>query len=224
MSPDVIWTTVAALLTLAIFSFLYRDNAFYKFAEYLFVGVAAGWFFCVQIKNVFEPNLWVPFTKAWGDFFSTGSASMEGLLLVFPFLLGLLMFSRFTSRFAWLSRWAIALMVGAFSGLAIIGYAQGDLVAQIQASMLSLNTGAWTTSLSNLILLLGLIASLVYFFFSKEHRGVTGAVSRVGIAFLMISFGASYGFTVMARISLLIGRFQFLLQEWLPLIGITALK
>jgi len=35
-----IW--VGALLTLCIFSFLYKDNPLYKFAERLFVGVTAG--------------------------------------------------------------------------------------------------------------------------------------------------------------------------------------
>lgn len=35
--------------------------------------------------------------------------------------------------------------------------------------------------------------------------------SKVGIAFLMMSFGASFGYTVMGRISLAIGRMQDLL-------------
>jgi len=34
----------------------------------------------------------------------------------------------------------------------------------------------------------------------------------VGVYFLMISFGASFGYTVMARMSLLIGRFDDLLR------------
>jgi len=42
-------------------------------------------------------------------------------------------------------------------------------------------------------------------------------VSRVGILFLMVSFGAGYGYTVMSRVSLLIGRFQYLLDDWLGL-------
>jgi len=37
----------------------------------------------------------------------------------------------------------------------------------------------------------------------------------VGIWFLMISFGASFGYTIMARLSLLIGRIRFLLDDWL---------
>ena len=33
----------AAILTLCLYSFLYSDNPFYKFAEHLFVGVAQGY-------------------------------------------------------------------------------------------------------------------------------------------------------------------------------------
>lgn len=36
---------VGALITLCCFSFLYRDNPFYRFAEHLFVGVSAGYYF-----------------------------------------------------------------------------------------------------------------------------------------------------------------------------------
>jgi hypothetical protein len=38
---------------------------------------------------------------------------------------------------------------------------------------------------------------------------------NIGIWFMMIGFGASFGYTVMARISLLIGRIQFLMTDWL---------
>ncbi len=56
-----------------------------------------------------------------------------------------------------------------------------------------------------------------FFFYSREHKGALGVASRLGIAFLMISFGAGYGYTVMSRVSLLIGRFQFLLGDVLGL-------
>ena len=36
-----IW--IAAFLTLSIYSFLYRDNPFYRFAEHLFVGMTVGY-------------------------------------------------------------------------------------------------------------------------------------------------------------------------------------
>jgi len=61
----------------------------------------------------------------------------------------------------------------------------------------------------------GVFCGIVYFFFSKEHKGVTGATASVGIWVLMIGFGSTFGFTVMSRVSLLVGRFEFLLNRWL---------
>jgi hypothetical protein len=195
-----IWQIVAAILTLAIFSYLYRDNPLYKFAEHLFVGVGAGYWLCVEFQNTLVPNLFQ--RLAAGD-----------AIFLIPLALGMLLFTRFFTRIAWLSRWSMGLMVGAFAGLAVIGFLQSELMTQIEANMLSVNTGDAATNVNNLLLIVGLVTSLFYFFFSAEHAGNLGRVARVGIWFLMISFGASYGFTVMSRISLLIGRLQFLLQE-----------
>jgi hypothetical protein len=64
----------------------------------------------------------------------------------------------------------------------------------------------------------GTFSGLVYFFFSKEHKGVFGGTAKVGIFFLMVTFGASFGYTVMSRMSLLIGRIDFLFGDWLGLI------
>jgi len=73
-------------------------------------------------------------------------------------------------------------------------------------------------SLTNLVIFMGVFCGLIYFFFSKEHVGIFGGAATVGIWFLMITFGASFGYTVMSRMSLLIGRIDFLLVDWLKLI------
>lgn len=205
LSTELIGTWLAAGLTLCIFSFLYKDNPFYKFAEHLYVGVSAGYWACLEYHNVFRPNLWDPLMK--GD-----------LTLLIPFVLGVLLFSRFTKKFFWLSRWSMALIIGIFAGIAIIGYGTGDLILQIHANLLPLWTKNWFESLNNFILTLGVVTGLVYFFFSKEHKGLVGSGAKVGIWFLMVSFGASFGYTVMSRMSLLIGRVYFLLGEWLQII------
>ena len=59
---------------------------------------------------------------------------------------------------------------------------------------------------SQVLLLLGLLSSLVYFYFSIEQKGAVGKVSRFGVWILMIGFGASFGYTVQGRLSLAIGR------------------
>ena len=75
-------------------------------------------------------------------------------------------------------------------------------------------TPAVIICLTQLFLLVGVFSTVVFFFFSLEHKGVVGKISRIGVLFIMVSFGAAFGYTVMGRISLLIGRFQFLIYDW----------
>jgi hypothetical protein len=202
---------IAALLTLGIFSFLYRDNPAYKFCEHLFVGVSAGYWVVLTWNTSILPNLLRPL---FTDFGSEGHA-----LLVIPFVLCILLFSRFFPRGDWLSRWPIAFILGVYPALRITGFAQGDLVEQIHGTILPLWVpGDLGTTIGNWLLVVGLLATLVFFFFSKEHKGAVGGTAKLGVYFLMVSFGASYGYTVMARVSLLIGRVMFLMDDWLGLL------
>src|SRR5262249_8619834 len=108
-------------------------------------------------------------------------------------------------------------IIGVYAGIKTTGSAQGDFVAQVQASLQPLvGPTPWVT-VSVIVFTVGLICSLLFFFFSQEHKGALGVVAKTGVWFLMIGFGAGYGYTVMSRISLLIGRFQFLLDNWLGL-------
>jgi hypothetical protein len=229
---DLLGIWLGAFLTLCIFSFLYKDNPFYKFAEHLFVGVSAGYGVALEWHNVFLPNLWRPLTQ------------QGKLIFIVPFIFGILLFSRFFRKVGWLSRWPMALIIGIYAGITIVGYGSGDLILQIHANLLPLWKGnlfswlsgffwaffqwvtfggnivgwLWLSYLTNFLLIVGVITGLIYFFFSKEHKGALGAGAKIGTWFLMISFGASFGYTVMSRMSLLIGRVYFLLGNWLHLI------
>jgi hypothetical protein len=123
-----------------------------------------------------------------------------------------MMLMRLAPRTAWVSRWPLAVIVGTTSGYFLVTYLQSNGVEQVRATLVPLS------SFSNIVLVVGVMTGLVYFFFSKPHKGPLGSVARVGVFFLMIAFGASFGYTVMARISLLFGRMFFLLHEWLQVV------
>tara|TARA_Y100000590_G_C15741261_1_gene1020350 strand:+ start:1370 stop:2224 length:855 start_codon:yes stop_codon:yes gene_type:complete len=127
------------------------------------------------------------------------------LLYIIPFILGIFMLLRLFPKVGWLARWAIAYIVGMTAGLRFYAYLNSDILIQIQASSIDFNSG-WIGIVNGLILFIGTLTGLIYFFFSKEHKGSIGMLSKIGIYFLMIKFGASFGFAVMGRISLLIGR------------------
>jgi hypothetical protein len=203
---------VAAILTLSIYSFLYRDNVFYKFAEHLFVGVSMGYSISVVYQNAFIRRVFDPL-------FITRTYIVEGqfhmvpfLAILIPTLIGLLMVSVFIKRYSWLIRIPISFVVGSYAGMSISPSFQANIFEQTQSTLYVV------LSVSSFIMIIGVITTLVYFFFSKEHKGLLGKTANVGIWFIMIAFGASFGYTVMARISLLIGRMNFLLHDWLGVI------
>lgn len=214
-----IW--IGALLTLCIFSFLYRDNPFYKFAEHLFVGVSAAYWMVVGIHTTLVPELlgklWPDIAKRWAP--GVAGAPVEWNYLI-PLLFGLLLLTRLLPKIHYLSRWAMALVIGYAAGTNLVRYLQSDLMSQISAAIkpaVVLSAGGIQTgaTISGLVLFLGSFCGLVYFFFSREHKGVLKPASRIGIWILMVTFGASFGYTVMARISLLTGRMQYLFGDWL---------
>ncbi len=199
---------VAAGMTLALYSFLYKDNPLFKFAEHVFVGVAAAYMF----GQYWYPTIYGELIAEWTN---TEEGETPNWWLLAPMVLGLLMLTRFSLRFGWLSRYAFAFFVGLGAGLTIPRYISSFILAQIEPALHQLT---WSLEvLDLLIVLVGVIGVLVYFFFSVEHTGTAGHISKVGIWFLMISFGASFGYTIMARVSLLIGRVTFLLDDWLHL-------
>ncbi len=220
---------IAAGLTLVMYSFLYRDNAFFKVAENLYVGVALGYTMIMACwrqalrPDVYETLFYAPTAAAFWN---------AALHRAMPILLGILLITRLSRKYGWLSRYSYAIMVGWGAGVTIPLTVNSFLFQQLYASVapfqdavaphaaMTAFSGAWFMNiglpvLGAVVVMVGTVAVLFYFFFSIEHKGAGGAVSWLGILFLMVAFGASFGYTVMGRISLLIGRINFLLNDWL---------
>ena len=204
---------VATGLTLFIFSFLYKDNPLFKIAEHLYVGVSLGY----TIVKAYDT---VVMTLILRPIFDKGEWS-----LLIPVGIGMLMLTRYVPKAAWLSRYAFAFIVGVGAGLAIPRTISSFILKQIEDTVRPLITAVPgdgltfsmtllnpASNLNAIIILFGVVSVLFYFFFSVEHTGAGKVVARAGIFFLMISFGAAFGYTVMARMSLLIGRLTDLIQ------------
>ncbi len=215
---------VATGLTLFIFSFLYKDNPLFKVAENLYVGVSVGYTIVKTFDTVIVHLIWKPIVE-------TGEWS-----LLIPVAIGTLMLTRYVPKAAWISRYAFAFIVGVGSGLAIPRTISSFILKQIEDTVRPILllvpgegvTFTWslldpTSSLNTIIILIGVSAVLFYFFFSVEHSGPGKVVARTGILFLMIAFGAAFGYTVMARMSLLIGRLTDLIEFSDPSYGMPTL-
>lgn len=201
-----IW--LRAYLILSLFSFMYKDNRFYKMSEHIFAGLSAGYYVGLIWQTVIIQQLVNPM-------FDNGE-----WWLLFPGFLGALMFARIVPKWSWISRTSLAFYMGSTAGIFLIESLHGRIIPQVKSTMVSLDpSNGFAAILLALIIVIGVISTLIYFYFSKEHTGFLGVTAKVGIWFIMISFGAHFGYTVMGRISLLIGRVQFLVYDWGASIG-----
>ena len=219
---------ISAFLTLAILSFLYRDNVFYKVAESIMVGFSAAWAmvgagFWEAIIPKLAANLAPDLIRAWAVP-DLKKPREPNLIYLAPLILGIMLLWRLAPRGGWIARWPLAFIVGTFAGIKLINYLDADFVNQIRSTIIPLvvlaqsgGIDTWS-SFRNLGVVLGVLSCLAYFFFSFEHRGLMGRIARVGVWYLMITFGASFAFTVMGRIALLAARIEFLFDDWLWLI------
>ncbi len=157
-----LWTTLSIALTLCTFSFLYRDNPFYKFSESLFVGVSAGYFTIILIYNGLIPTLfdriWIgqPWWQFWG-----------GKYWYFvPFILGLMMWFRFSKKKSWISRYPIAFYLGIATGAAIPLEMQNRVNRQLADTLFAPDFSmGFISGISDIVVIVGVICGLFYFFF-----------------------------------------------------------
>lgn len=199
MSTDPgIW--VAALCTVAIYSYLFKENMFYQLVEHLYVGVAAGYTVTMGWTNI-QATVWRPLTTR-GDY-----------LVLVPAALGLMLFVPFVSpSLKWVKRFPIAVIIGIGAGLTVRASVIQQFTAQMRASIIPMNT------VNNVIIVVGAAATLTYFFFTFKPNPALTVGGEIGKWVIMVTFGAAFGNGIMGRISLLIGRILLVFRDWIPLI------
>lgn len=238
--PRTIGLWLAAFFTLAIFSFLWADNVLYKLAEATVVGVSAAYWMVIGFWDTLVPKLFAALVPAVVQAHVQPSLKLvddvQWWSMALALVLGGMMLWRLAPRGGWIGAWPLAFIVGVTAGLKIVSHVESDLMAQGLATMESvvavvpgadgatdMGASVWGT-LANLLVVVGVLSALTYFLFSVEHKGLVGGTARVGVWYLMITFGAAFGFTVMGRIALLAARFEFLFDDWLWLIDPNHLR
>ncbi|OGS69548.1 MAG: hypothetical protein A2Y96_02025 [Firmicutes bacterium RBG_13_65_8] len=194
-----IW--LAAACTLAIYSFLYGDNPIFKFAEHAFVGLGAAHAAVMGVENMLN--------RAWDPFFKRGEWWLLGALVG-----GVMLLTRWFQPIRWISRIPLGFMMGVAAGLSARRAIDSEFWKQIISTVgMKLNT------VNNVIYVVMVICTLAYFLFAFNDKTSFGSgiksVGLLGQYMMMIAFGASLGATIMARLSLVIARLDFLFRNWL---------
>jgi hypothetical protein len=218
---DLIGVWVGAILTLLVFSYLLHDTPLFRIAQAIFVGVAVGYAVTVAVRSVLIPLLFEPMVTT---VFVKGDVPW---LYFVPLILGLLLFTKLRADWASLGNPSIAFLFGVGSALAIGGALSGALLPQLKASIVSLSPTLGGGTVNNLLLLIGTVGAFLSFRFiiPTGNRAplraldvVARAWGRVGRWFILVAFGAIFADTAVSRISILIGRFYYLLHDWLQVV------
>jgi hypothetical protein len=195
---------VAVFFTLAIYSFLYGENPWYRLAEHIYAGVSVG--YSVAFNLDYLRDQWV---DRW---------SLEGgmmVIYILCILIGLLWYARFVKQYFHFYRWTLAIIVGTGIGMALRTVIFTQFLNQIiaQASMSLFVSGDMVSTISNIFIAIMTPSVLLYFWFTGGTRegGPMDYVRKIARYTIMAGFGSAYGYTVLTRYSLFIGRAQFLL-------------
>jgi hypothetical protein len=195
MSLDTV-AMLAGVLTLATWSFLYKENPIFRFTEHLFVGMSSAYMFVSGIYYI-------------KDYLQSTTI----LFWIWPMILGLMLYFFFSKNYFFLYRIPIAFIIGMGTAMTVRTVGHARLVKQmVQILTPIIVSGAPTATINNLLILIGTITSLLFFTFTRERKGALALSGRIGRVFIMVLFGANFGRVAMTRFATDINRVESLVK------------
>lgn len=216
--PDLVGMLVGLVLTLSVFSYIFGDNALFRLAIHIFIGVSSAYVLALAWYSVIWPQLLVPLWLGTQE---------QRLLAIFPFLLGGLLLTKASPRLAWIGSLPMAYLVGVGVATAIGGAVIGTIFPQVAAAInvFDLELAAQAAGVSTavqlvngVVFLLGTLSTLIYFHFGARPRtnqppqrsAPVEALAWVGQFFIAITFGALFAGVYTAALAALVERWTFI--------------
>ena len=149
-SDPLVW--IAAFYTIAATSYAFRDNIVFKFAENTYIGIAAGHAIVMGIKNIRD--------YGWTHI-------MQGeMIYAVVFVLGIMLYFRYSREYYWLYRYPIAFLVGNGVGISIRAAIHSDFIVNIAATASPLVATAPIDTVNNILIFVGCVTALSHFIFT----------------------------------------------------------
>ncbi|PKO00280.1 MAG: hypothetical protein CVU42_03685 [Chloroflexi bacterium HGW-Chloroflexi-4] len=215
LSADLLWMFVSFILTLMVFSYLFGDNALFRFVPALFIGATTGYMFVIVVFQVVLPRLVAPILNG-------------SVITLIPIILSGLLLMKVSPKLSKFGNISMAYLVGTGAAVAIGGAILGTLFGQIKGTLTAFDSLQHATGTTPLFLILegtfmlvGTIATLVYFNFGAKNtaqktakRGwLSSAFAWIGQFFIAITLGAVFAGVLTTAITALVERSDFILQS-----------
>jgi hypothetical protein len=220
---EILGILIASFFTLLVLSYAIGDNAAFRLAIYIFIGVSAGYAGAVAIRDVLVPQF----------LYMINDLPNNPLPLLFSLLWVGLILTKLFPNTAHFGNPASALLVGVGAAIAIAGAIQGTILPQIsnasvffqpQQMRAALQSNqlaeAFTLFFQGSIVLVGTLTSLISFHFSArsqpnqipQRQQTIEWIARFGQVFVAIILGVIFAGIYSAALTALVERFSFLLD------------
>jgi hypothetical protein len=226
---ELIWGVIGLLLTIMILSYLIGDNVFFRFAAHIFIGLTAGFVAVMLINKILIPYLVTPIvTGSW----------QQWLWMLIPLGLITLLVMGQWSKFASAGSIPLAYLAGLTAAVAVGGAVFGTLIPQAKAVIDAFDPAGWYAVPDRtwlrvtdaVVMLVGVIGTLSYFYFGKRRRTEDAVESadppqlmktlgKVGQVFIGITLGAVFASVFSSALIALIDRVLFIGEIILKFMG-----
>lgn len=197
---DIVGTVTVVFLTLCVFSFLYKDSVFWRFAEQTFIALSVGNAVTLATKAVLNVGL-------------TPVLSGRNYGFIGCLILGILLYTRFSHRYAWMSRWSMAVLIGVGTGIAFRTVVDAQIVGQLIPMVVSPIVADPLSTINNIVAIIMVMATLFFFTYTRGRGELASGVRRIGRYTLMLVFGSAFGASILSRMAMLSGSMSGL---WSP--------
>jgi len=204
ISTDIgVW--IAAIMIIAGYSIIIKNTVVFKFAERTVLGLVAGTTAVFGFEQIIK-LLWIPLT--------------EGKIVnIIPLIIALLLFTRLSKEYAYLSRIPIIVLVASGISLGITRNVSTIIFGQIKGMLKPIPTGSTIFDIIGILIVPVVCCSVLLFFtYTREHTGALGKVSLIGRYALMFALGVSFGNFTATRTNYVILPLKRILFDWLGLV------
>ena len=222
---DLIGGGLGFLLTLCVFSYLLGDNALFRIAIHIFVGVAAGFVAAMAIRSVIFPQLIIPLFS---------SILTEKLTVLPLILLSILLFAKAFRRLSFLGSPVMAFLVGVGAAAAVGGALLGTLFPQFQATIQLFDTQAMGQAGKDVVLelakgvviMLGVVVAFASFQFNTgiiknpSLRALWNLIYWAGRIIVAVTLGAIFAGVYLASLAALTERLSALVNFLVSLFSV----
>ena len=193
----------STIMILSQLSLLWGDNLFFRWGTRIVIGF-----------SVIHTAIWQLY---WIDYRAIQPIMTDGdIKFVIPLILGLMMYARLSRPNAWISKYPMGVQLGVGVGVVSVSMLRSQILDQLRFTVEGLFEATTAMALLNAVLvLIGTVTVMSYFFFTKEHTGILGISTYIGRAFIMSSIATIWAGDYIWAMSMLAGQLQFLIKEFL---------